>query len=171
MVKRGLYGQTVTVYHPVAVKKRVDRFVLRDVFCQLGSREVPDAAGAKHGAAMLLVVPERTRGAASAGGGEAAAGAKADAADQIAGGAAEASGDLREMRYGVDYKLAAGDRVLLGEGADIAWADWGGFVPAEVDGLGVITYVLPLYLRGGLHHVEAGAWWSAGGAGAGRLAR
>ena len=171
MVKRGLYGQTVTVYHPVAVKKRVDRFVLRDVFCQLGSREVPDAAGAKHGAAMLLVVPERTRGAASAGGGAAAAGAKADAADQAAGAAAEASGDLREMRYGVDYKLAAGDRVLLGEGADVAWADWGGFVPAEVDGLGVITYVLPLYLRGGLHHVEAGAWWSAGGAGAGRLAR
>ena len=171
MVKRGLYGQTVTVYHPVAVKKRVDRFVLHDVFCQLGSREVPDAAGAKHGAAMLLVVPERTRGAASAGGGEAALGAKADAADQAAGAAAEASGDLWEMRYGVDYKLAAGDRVLLGEGGDIAWADWGGFVPAEVDGLGVITYVLPLYLRGGLHHVEAGAWWSAGGAGAGRLAR
>ena len=171
MVKRGLYGQTVTVYHPVAVKKRVDRFALRDVFCQLGSREVPDAAGAKHGAAMLLVVPERTRGAANAGGGEAAAGAKADAVDQAAGAAAEASGDLREMRYGVDYKLAAGDRVLLGEGADVAWADWGGFVPAEVDGLGVITYVLPLYLRGGLHHVEAGAWWSAGGAGAGRLAR
>ena len=171
MVKRGLYGQTVTVYHPVTVKKRVDRFVLRDVFCQLGSREVPDAAGAKHGAAMLLVVPERTRGAASAGGGEAAAGAKVDAAGQAAGAAAEASGDLREMRYGVDYKLAAGDRVLLGEGADITWDEWGGFVPAEVDGLGVITYVLPLYLRGGLHHVEAGAWWSAGGAGAGRLAR
>ena len=171
MVKRGLYGQTVTVYHPVAAKKRVDRFVLHDVFCQLGSREVPDAAGAKHGAAMLLVVPERTRGAASAGGGEAAAGAKVDAADQAAGAAAEASGDLREMRYGVDYKLAAGDRVLLGEGADIAWDEWGGFVPAEVDGLGVITYVLPLYLRDGLHHVEAGAWWSAGGAGAGRLAR
>ena len=171
MVKRGLYGQTVTVYHPVAVKKRVDRFVLRDVFCQLGSREVPDAAGAKHGAAMLLVVPERTRGAASAGGGEAAAGAKADAADQAAGAAAEVSGDLREMRYGVDYKLAAGDRVLLGEGAEVTWDEWGRFVPAEVDGLGVITYVLPLYLRGGLHHVEAGAWWSAGGAGAGRLAR
>lgn len=171
MVKRGLYGQTVTVYHPIAVKKRVDRFVLYDVFCQLGSREVPDAAGAKNGAAMLLVVPERTRGAASAGGGETAAGAKVDAADQAAGAAAEANGDLREMRYGVDYKLAAGDRVLLGEGADIAWDEWGRFVPVEVDGLGVITYVLPLYLRGGLHHVEAGAWWNAGGAGAGRLAR
>ena len=127
MVKRGLYGQTVTVYHPVAEKKRVDRFVLR---------EVPDAAGAKRGAAMLLVVPETER-----------------------------------TRFGTGYKLAAGDRVLLGDGPEVAWADWGGFVPAEVDGLGVITYVLPLYLRGGLHHVEAGAWWSAGGAGAGRLAR
>ncbi len=41
----------------------------------------------------------------------------------------------------------------------------------EVDGLGAITYVLPLYLHGAMHHVEAGAWWSAGGAGAGRLAR
>ena len=178
MVKRGLYGQTVTVYHPVAVKKRVDRFVLHDVFCQLGSREVPDAAGAKHGAAMLLVVPERTRGAAAGAkvdaadqAAGAAAGAEMGAAGQTAGAAAEASGDLREMRYGVDYKLAAGDRVLLGEGADVTWDEWGGFVPAEVDGLGVITYVLPLYLRGGLHHVEAGAWWSAGGAGAGRLAR
>ena len=136
MVKRGLCGQTVTVYHPVAAKKRVDRFVLRDVFCQLGSREVPDAGGAKSGAAMLLVVPEN---------------------------------DL--TRFGTGYKLAAGDRVLLGEGDDITWDEWGGFVPAEVEGLGAITYVLPLYLRGALHHVEAGAWWSAGGAGAGRLAR
>ena len=136
MVKRGLYGQTVTVYHPVTAKKRVDKFVLREVFCQLGSREVPDAAGAKRGAAMLLVVPETER-----------------------------------TRFGPGYKLAAGDRVLLGDGGDVTWDDWGRFVPAEVDGLGVITYVLPLYLRGGLHHVEAGAWWSAGGAGAGRLAR
>ena len=54
MRKRGLYGQTVTVYHPVPMKKRVDRYVLRDVFCQIGSREVPDAAGAKSGEAMLL---------------------------------------------------------------------------------------------------------------------
>ena len=171
MVKRGLCGQTVTVYHPVAAKKRVDRFVLHDVFCQMGSREVPDAGGAKSGAAMLLVVPEITGGTASAGSGELVAGAEADAAGRIAGVAAEASGDLREMRYGVDYKLAAGDRVLLGEGDDITWDEWGGFVPAEVDGPGAITYVLPLYLRGALHHVEAGAWWSAGGAGAGRLAR
>ena len=79
--------------------------------------------------------------------------------------------ETERTRFGTGYKLAAGDRVLLGDGPEVAWADWGGFVPAEVDGLGVITYVLPLYLRGGLHHVEAGAWWSAGGAGARRLAR
>lgn len=138
MRKRGLsiYGQTVTVYHPLPGKKRVDKYILHDVFCQLGSREVPDASGAKSGAAMLLVVPET---------------------------------DL--LRYSVDYKLASGDRVMLGEGPEVDWAAWPSFVPAEVDGLGVITYVLPLYLRGALHHVEAGAWWSAGGAGAGRLAR
>lgn len=136
MRKRGLYGQTVTVYHPVPMKKRVDRYVLRDVFCQIGSCEVPDAAGTKSGAAMLLVVPET---------------------------------DV--TRYRVDYKLAAGDRVMLGEGPEVEWAAWPSFVPAEVDGLGAITYVLPLYLRGAVHHVEAGAWWSAGGAGAGRLAR
>ena len=103
MRKRGLYGQTVTVYHPVPMKKRVDRYVLRDVFCQIGSREVPDAAGAKSGAAMLLVVPET---------------------------------DV--TRYRVDYKLAAGDRVMLGEGPEVEWAAWPSFVPAEVDGLGAI---------------------------------
>ncbi len=136
MRKRGLCGQTVTVYHPLPGKKRVDRYILRDVFCQIGSREVPDAAGAKGGEAMLLVVPET---------------------------------DL--TRYSVNYKLTAGDRVMLGEGAEVDWAAWPSFVPAEVDDLGAITYVLPLYLHGALHHVEAGAWWSSGGAGAGRLAR
>lgn len=60
---------------------------------------------------------------------------------------------------------------MLGEGPEVEWAAWPSFVPAEVDGLGAITYVLPLYLRGAVHHVEAGAWWSAGGAGTGRLAR
>ena len=136
MTRRGLYGQTVTIYHAVPEKMRVDRFVLAGVFCQLGRREVPDAGGAKSGAAMLLVVPE------------------SDA-----------------MRYGTGYRLAAGDRVCFGEGPEISWDDWPEFVPAEVADVGVITYVLPLYLRGNVHHVEAGAWWSGGGAGAGRLAR
>ena len=168
MRKRGLCGQTVTVYHPVSGKKRVDRFVLRDVFCQIGSREVPDAAGAKGGAAMLLVVPAVTAGAVYSEGnvdGKAAESAGEDGQTAAAGGA------QRELRYGADYRLASGDRVLLGEGPEVDWAAWPSFVPAEVDGLGAITYVLPLYLRGELHHVEAGAWWSSGGAGAGRLAR
>lgn len=46
---------------------------------------------------------------------------------------------------------------MLGEGPEVEWAAWPSFVPAEVDGLGSITYVLPLYLRGAVHHVEAGA--------------
>ena len=141
MRKRGLYGQTVTVYHPVPMKKRVDRYVLRNMFCQIGSREVPDAAGAKSGAAMLLVVLA------------------------VLGGI----GALVYFKF-IKQK-PAGDRVMLGEGPEVEWAAWPSFVPAEVDGLGAITYVLPLYLRGAVHHVEAGAWWSAGGAGAGRLAR
>lgn len=168
MRKRGLYGQTVTVYHPVPGKKRVDRFVLRDVFCQIGSREVSDAAGAKGGAAMLLVVPAVAVGTVDS---EENIDGKAAARAADAGKAAAAGGAQRELRYGADYRLASGDRVLLGEGPEVDWAAWPSFVPAEVDGLGAITYVLPLYLRGALHHVEAGAWWSSGGAGAGRLAR
>ena len=60
--------------------------------------------------------------------------------------------------------LDPGDRVL-GEGPGVAWADWPGFVPAAVAGLAVVAYVLPLRLRGQVHHVEAGAWWNASGAG------
>lgn len=136
MMRRALCGQTVTLYHAVPAKKRVDRVVLPGVYCQLGRREVPDAGGAKSGAAMLLVVPEGPG-----------------------------------LRYGETYRAAAGDRLWLGEGPAVDWADWPMFIPAEREGVGVITYVLPLYLRGTLHHVEAGAWWSGGGAGAGRLAR
>ena len=33
-------------------------------------------------------------------------------------------------QYGADYTLDPGDRVLLGEGPGVAWADWPGFVPA-----------------------------------------
>ena len=142
----------------------MERYLLRDVFCQLGSREVPDAAGSKSGAAMLLVVPEDTPGV-SGDAGLTAVGAGEGTAESGSGPGAG------KRRYGVTYRVAAGDRVLLGEGAEVGWADWPGFVPAEVPGLGAVTYVLPMYYRGGIHHVEAGAWWSAGGAGAGRLAR
>ena len=69
------------------------------------------------------------------------------------------------------YTLDPGDRVLLGEGPGVAWADWPGFVPAAVAGLAVVAYVLPLRLRGRVHHVEAGAWWNASGTGAHSLTR
>lgn len=74
-------------------------------------------------------------------------------------------------QYGADYTLDPGDRVLLGEGPGVAWADWPGFVPAAVAGLAVVAYVLPLRLRGRVHHVEAGAWWNASGTGAHSLTR
>lgn len=74
-------------------------------------------------------------------------------------------------QYGVGYTLDPGDRVLLGEGPGVAWADWPGFVPAAVAGLAVVAYVLPLRLRGRVHHVEAGAWWNASGTGAHSLTR
>lgn len=160
MRSRGLWAQTVTVYHPIPEKKRVVRTVLHGTVCQLGQRAVPDAAGAKAGAAMLLVLPGETTGTIY----------RDEAGQESAVGTAVTNGP-QKLRYGADYRVTSGDRVLLGEGPAVAWADWPQFVPAEVDGMGVLTYVLPLYLHGELHHVEAGAWWSSGGAGAGRLAR
>lgn len=41
----------------------------------------------------------------------------------------------------------------------------------EAAGLAVVAYVLPLRLRGRVHHVEAGAWWNASGTGAHSLTR
>lgn len=74
-------------------------------------------------------------------------------------------------RFGVDYTLLPGDRLWLGEGPDVAWADWPGFVPAAFDAVGIVQYVLPMRLRGRLHHVEAGAWWSGSGTGVHSLTR
>lgn len=74
-------------------------------------------------------------------------------------------------RFGADYTLQPGDRLYLGEGPDVAWADWPGFVPAAFDGVAIVRYVLPMRLRGRLHHVEAGAWWSGSGTGVHSLTR
>ena len=57
-------------------------------------------------------------------------------------------------RYGADYTLAPGDRLFPGEG------------PAAL-----VQYVLPMRLRGKLHHVEAGAWWNGSGTGVRSLTR
>ncbi len=74
-------------------------------------------------------------------------------------------------RYGVDYELEPGDRLCLGEGPVLTWADWPGFVPALTKNAAVVQYVLPMRLRGKLHHVEAGAWWSGSGTGVHSLTR
>lgn len=74
-------------------------------------------------------------------------------------------------RFGTDYTLLPGDRLFLGEGPAVAWADWPGFVPAAADGVGIVRYVLPMRLRGKLHHVEASAWWSGTGTGVHSLTR
>lgn len=74
-------------------------------------------------------------------------------------------------RYGEDYTLAPGDRLCLGEGPVLQWADWPGFVPAAVENVAVVQYVLPMRLHGRLHHVEAGAWWNGSGTGVHSLTR
>ena len=74
-------------------------------------------------------------------------------------------------RYGTDYTLAPGDRLCLGEGPEVRWADWPGFVPAARPDTVVVQYVLPMRRRGKAHHLEAGAWWSAGGTGVRSLTR
>ena len=60
----------------------------------------------------------------------------------------------KAARFGIDYTLAPGDRLCLGVGPAVSWADWPGFVPAARSDT-----------------VEAGAWWSAGGTGVRSLTR
>lgn len=58
---------------------------------------------------------------------------------------------------GATVPVAVGDKVLHGEGPEIATRDaWAGFVPAKVEGLVVVKYVDPKYYRGQLVHTEAG---------------
>ena len=50
-----------------------------------------------------------------------------------------------------------GDKVLLGEGPEIATKEaWAAFVPVRVPGLVVVDYVDPKYWNGELVHTEAG---------------
>ena len=50
-----------------------------------------------------------------------------------------------------------GDKVLLGDGPEIATRDaWAAFVPSKVPGLVVVDYVDPKYWNGQLVHTEAG---------------
>lgn len=69
-------------------------------------------------------------------------------------------------RYGQDYTLAPGDRVLPGEGPAVGYDDWPAFVPAAVAGLCVVQYVDPKQRGGVPCHVEAGSHWTGSGIGA-----
>ena len=58
---------------------------------------------------------------------------------------------------GASQAVFVGDKVLLGEGPEIATAkDWAAFVPVKVPGLVVVDYVDPKYWRGQIVHTEAG---------------
>lgn len=74
-------------------------------------------------------------------------------------------------RFGTDYTLTPGDRLCRGEGPELTWADWPGFLPATRPDTAVVQYVMPLWWRGKPHHVEAGTWWNTGGTGAHSLTR
>ena len=53
--------------------------------------------------------------------------------------------------------VAAGDKVLLGEGPEVPdRAAWSALIPAKVPGLVVVKYVDPKYWRGCVVHTEAG---------------
>ena len=58
---------------------------------------------------------------------------------------------------GATVPVAVGDKVLHGEGPEIATRDaWAGFIPSKVEGLVVVKYVDPKYYRGQIVHTEAG---------------
>lgn len=135
MRKNRLFGQTVTLYHGDAAAKTVTRTVLQGVYLQKGRRELPDAAGARGGDSVLVVIPQSA------------------------------------ARWGVDYTLAPNDRLCAGEGPALDWEAFAAFVPGADPAAAVVQYVLPLTLAGQPHHVEAGAWWQAGGTGAHSLTR
>lgn len=57
---------------------------------------------------------------------------------------------------GEEVPVRPGDKVLPGEGPEIATREeWAAFIPARVPGL-VVEYVAPRYWKGKLCHTEAG---------------
>lgn len=58
---------------------------------------------------------------------------------------------------GSSQAVFVGDKVLLGEGPEIAnREEWAAFIPSKVSGLVVVSYVDPKYWDGELVHTEAG---------------
>lgn len=60
-------------------------------------------------------------------------------------------------RFGADYRLKNGDKVLLGDGGCISTREeWAQLIPAKVSGLVVVKYIDQKYLYGRRCHLEAG---------------
>lgn len=58
---------------------------------------------------------------------------------------------------GSEVLVAVGDKVMLGEGPEVAdQKSWASFIPSKVPGLVVVEYVDPKYWRGQVVHTEAG---------------
>lgn len=58
---------------------------------------------------------------------------------------------------GTSVPVAEGDKVMLGEGPEIAdRTAWAALIPAKVPGLVVVKYVDPKYWHGSVVHTEAG---------------
>lgn len=58
---------------------------------------------------------------------------------------------------GASVPVAVGDKVLHGEGPEVASREeWAAFIPAKVEGLVVVKYVDPKYWHGVVVHTEAG---------------
>lgn len=53
--------------------------------------------------------------------------------------------------------VSVGDKVLLGEGPEVATREaWSALTPSKTEGLVVVKYVDPKYWRGSVVHTEAG---------------
>lgn len=71
-------------------------------------------------------------------------------------GSAEANAFLLVIP-GDSVACAVGDKVILGEGPEVATdREWGAFIPAKVANLVVVRHVDPKYYRGRIVHTEAG---------------
>ena len=57
---------------------------------------------------------------------------------------------------GNTLQVFPGDRVLPGEGPQVAQQDWGRWIPALVPELVQVGWVKPCYFQGALCHTEAG---------------
>lgn len=58
---------------------------------------------------------------------------------------------------GAEQAVFIGDKVMLGEGPEVATAkEWAAMVPVKVPGLVVVSYADPKYWRGSIVHTEAG---------------